>query len=90
MYTRYQRAVMVWGCGHFLPFISKCILGIKCILPCSFGNKRMHLLTHVYSIQFQPELLTSIIINCQRFDYSAVVFLRAHLHTTLGILLNPI
>ena len=26
------------------------------------------------------QLLTSIIINCQRFDYSAVVFFRAHLH----------
>ena len=27
-------------------------------------------------LQFQPELLTSIIINCQCFDYSAVVFFR--------------
>ena len=35
-------------------------------------------------LQFQPELFTSNIINCQRFDYSAVVFFRAH-HTTLGI-----
>ena len=33
-------------------------------------------------LQFQPELLTSNIINCQHFDYSAVVFFRAH-HTTL-------
>ena len=28
------------------------------------------------------------IINCQRFDYSAIVFFRAHLHTTLGIQLK--
>ena len=35
-------------------------------------------------LQFQPELLPSNIINCQCFDYSAVVFFRAH-HTTLGI-----
>ena len=31
-------------------FIIKRILGIKCIFPCSFGNKRMRLLTCVYSI----------------------------------------
>ena len=24
-------------------------------------------------LQFQPELLTSIVINCQRFDYSTVI-----------------
>ena len=29
-------------------------------------------------LQFQPELLTSLIINSQCFDYSAVVFFRAH------------
>ena len=33
-------------------------------------------------LQFQPELLTSNIINWQRLDYSAIVFFRAH-HTTL-------
>ena len=38
-------------------------------------------------LQFQPESLTSIIINCHCFHYSAAVFFRAHLHTTLGILL---
>ena len=36
-------------------------------------------------LQCQPEFLN---INCQHFDYSAVVFFRAHLHTTLGILLK--
>jgi len=30
-------------------------------------------------LQFQPEFFTSIIINSQRFDYSAVVYFRAHL-----------
>ena len=30
-----------------MPLIIKCVLGIKCIFPCSFGNKPMHLLTHV-------------------------------------------
>ena len=48
MYTCYQRGVAVWGCGQFLPFIVKRILGIKRIFPCSFGNKRMRLLTRVY------------------------------------------
>ena len=38
-------------------------------------------------LQFQPEFVTSIIIDCQRFDYSAVIF-RVHLHTSLGILLK--
>ena len=38
------------GCGQFLSFIIKRILGIKHIFPCSFGNKRMHLLTRVYGI----------------------------------------
>ena len=42
----------------------------------------------LWFLQFQPKLLTSNIINCQRFDYSAVVFFRPHLHTTLGILLK--
>ena len=35
--------VAVLGCGQFLPFIIKRILGIKRIFPCSFGNKRMRL-----------------------------------------------
>ena len=37
-----------WGCGQFLPFTIKRILGIKRIFPCSFENKRMCLLTRVY------------------------------------------
>ena len=43
-----KEASWFWGCGQFLPFIIKCILGIKRIFPCSFGNKRMRLLTQVY------------------------------------------
>ena len=38
------------GVVNFLPFIIKCIFGIKCISPCSFGNKRMRLLTRVYGM----------------------------------------
>ena len=37
----------VWS---IFPFAIKCILGIKHIFPCSFENKRMHLLTRVYGI----------------------------------------
>ena len=49
MYTCYQRGVAVLGgVVNFLPFIIKRILGIKRIFPCSFGNKRMRLLTRVY------------------------------------------
>ena len=49
MYTCYQRGVCVTvlGCGQFLPFIIKCILGIK---PCGFGNKRMRLLNPMYMV----------------------------------------
>ena len=39
-----------WGCGQFLSFIIKHILGIKRIFPCSFGNKHMCLLTRVYGM----------------------------------------
>ena len=39
-----------WGCGQFVPFIIKRILGIKRIFHCSFWNKRMRLLTRVYGI----------------------------------------
>ena len=51
-----EEASRFWGCGQFLTFIIKrilgikCILGIECIFPCSFENKRMRLLTHVYGI----------------------------------------
>ena len=47
-----KRHPAVLGCGQFLPFIIKRILGIKHIFPCSFGNKRMHLLTCVYGIAY--------------------------------------
>ena len=42
MYTCYQKGVMVMGVWSIFPF------AIKRIFPCSFGNKRMHLLTRVY------------------------------------------
>ena len=45
-----KEASWFWGCGQFLPFVIKRILGIKCIFPCSFGNKRMRLLTRVYGM----------------------------------------
>ena len=38
----------VFGGVVNLSFIIKCTLGIKCIFPCSFRNKCMCLLTHVY------------------------------------------
>ena len=37
----------VWS---IFPFAIKRILGIKCIFPCRFANKRMRLLTRVYGI----------------------------------------
>ena len=43
-----EEASRFWGCGQF-PFIKR-ILGNKRIFPCSFGNKRMRLLTRVYGI----------------------------------------
>ena len=45
-----KEALRFWGCGQFLPFIIKRILGIKRIFPCSFGNKHMRLLTHIYTV----------------------------------------
>ena len=45
-----EEALRFWGCGQFLIFIIKRILGIKCIFPSSFANKRTRLLTHVYGI----------------------------------------
>ena len=44
----YQKGVAVFGVWSIFAFIIKRILGIKRIFPCSFGNKRMRLLTHVY------------------------------------------
>ena len=59
MYTCYQRGIAVLGRGQFLllSFIIKHILGIKRIFPCSFGNKRMRLLTRVYGMH-TPSSLT--------------------------------
>ena len=50
-YTREPKRRCSFGCGQFLPFIIKRILGIKRIFPCSFGNKHMRLLTCVYGMQ---------------------------------------
>ena len=41
------------GCGQILPFV------IKRIFPCSFGNKRMRLLTCVYSMD-----IVNVILFC--------------------------
>ena len=46
----YQIGVAVFGCGPFCAFNIKRILGNKRTFPCSFGNKRMRLLTRVYGI----------------------------------------
>ena len=40
--------VTVWGVCSIFAFIIKCMV-IRCIFPCSFGNKCMHLLT-VYMV----------------------------------------
>ena len=50
MYTCYQRDIAILGVWSILPFTIKRILGIKRIFPCSFGNKRMRLLTRVYGM----------------------------------------
>ena len=49
-YTCYQRGVAVLGVWPIFAFIIiiKHTLDIKRIFPCSFGNKHIHLLTHVY------------------------------------------
>ena len=41
---------MIFGVWSIFAFIIKRILGIKSIFLCSFGNKRMRLLTRVYGI----------------------------------------
>ena len=46
----YQIDIAILGVWSFLPFTIKRILSIKRIFPCSFGNKRMRLLTRVYGI----------------------------------------
>ena len=62
-----------------------CVCTRACTRLCVCVNKWMKYLNiDFWFLQFQPELLTSNIINCQRFNYSAVVFFRAH-HTTLGV-----
>ena len=48
MYTCYQKGIVVLEVWSNFAFIIKCILGIKHIFSCSFGNKRMRLLTRVY------------------------------------------
>ena len=53
-------ALRFWGCGRFLHFIIKCILGIKHIFPCSFGDKRMHVYTVVEEQIKLLRMLTSM------------------------------
>ena len=48
MYTT-KEALQFWGCGQFLPFIIKRILGVKRIFPCSSGNKRIQ---YIINLQF--------------------------------------
>ena len=49
-----KEVLKIGGVVNCLPFIIKCILGIKHIFPCSFGNKRMRLLTRVYGNYHTP------------------------------------
>ena len=51
-----------WKCNQYLPFIIKRILGIRDIFPCSFGNKRMHLLTRVCGIYVKIKVLQLICV----------------------------
>ena len=56
-----KEASQFWGSGQFFsPFIIKRILGIKHIFPWSFGNKRMRLLTRVYSSTCNISVLLSV------------------------------
>ena len=58
MYTCYKRGVTVLGVWSiFFPFIIKRILGIKCIVSCSFRNKCMRLLTRVYGIRYKWKIV---------------------------------
>ena len=57
-----QRAVSILGVWSiFLPFIIERILGIKRIFPCSFGNKRMCLLTCVYGMLVHAVAVPSVV-----------------------------
>ena len=47
---------MVLGVWSIFAFIIKRILGVKRIFPCSLGNKRMRLLTRVYTVLLQEWL----------------------------------
>ena len=51
MLPKRRRGFGVWS---IFAFIIKRILGNKRIFPCSFGNKRMRLLTRVYGIALAP------------------------------------
>ena len=50
-----------FGMWSIFTFVIKHILGNKCIFPCSFGNKRMCLLTRVYGIE-------CVCLNCGIID----------------------
>ena len=73
-----RRAVI----GGVVNFIIKHILGIKRIFPCSFGNKRMHLLTHVYGITvdsllicYNRAMVSGYAIPCSMARLSSFLFL---------------
>ena len=57
-YTREFKAALWFG--GVVNFIIKRILGIKHIFPCSFGNKRMRLLTCVYGTLWCPSMKWSL------------------------------
>ena len=61
----------------------------KFLAHCSFMNSLSWLVFMIFGLfNSNPNFSYQYFINCQRFDYSAVVFFRAHLHTTVGILLK--
>ena len=60
----------------------------KFLAHCSFRNSLSWLVFMIFGLfNSNPNFSHQYFINCQRFNYSAVVFFRAH-HTTLGILLK--
>ena len=61
----------------------------KFLAHCFFRNSLSWLVFMIFGLfNSNQNFLHQYFINCQRFNYSAVVFFRAHLHTTLGILLK--
>ena len=65
MYTFYQRGIAVLEVLSIFTF-AMCILGIKRIFPCTFENKRMCLLTHVYGMCLFLFLPVQSLLTCFR------------------------